>query len=83
MSEYQLLHKQPCECGGTNKNFALNFGTCTGCNGSGYNLLPVNADEWLLSRLEKLRWDEACEQWGEYVSATKGMDNPRFEGDER
>lgn len=71
MSEYIIYRKTPCilhgliDCNGT-----------MGC--LGYEVVPVDADEWLLDRLAKLRWDAPLPGYDEIVE-TKEMTNPRFE----
>lgn len=78
MSEYIITKRTECDmCHGKPMH---RFGaplTCLECMGAGYTEQCVaDADEWLLSRLAKLRWDE---KWDEYSGTTKEMTNPRFE----
>ena len=51
--------------------------TCPACNGFGQRVTEMDADEWLLDRLAKLRWNEG---WDD--STIREMGNPRFEGGE-
>lgn len=74
MSEYQLLQKRLCECGGK-PSTQTNIPSCMNCSGSGYNLFPVDFDEVLLSRLAKLRFAI------DGVPSDK-FEVMRFEGDE-
>lgn len=87
MSEYIITKRTECDtCHGEQQyiyskdapdtKFAL---ACSDCNGFGQIATAIDADEWLLDRLAKLRWNE---KWGEHTGTTKEMSNPRFEGGE-
>lgn len=75
MSEY-IITKWT-ECGWCHKT-AYSLVTCRHCNDTGYAGTVVDADEWLLDRLAKLRWDAPLPGYDEVVE-TKEMTNPRFE----
>lgn len=80
MSEYIITKRTECDrcLGGRRKGFERG---CLACDGEGVLEYPIDADEWLLSRLAKLRWDGERDK-NTCMRSEMQMENPRFDGDE-
>lgn len=86
MSEYRIMEKVVCEHCHGEPQYENILGSppikvrrpCISCQDRGFHLMAtLDADEWLLSRLAKLRWNEAVR---DNITREKLMENPRFDG---